>query len=136
MRAYVSAADVGDRDGAMVLLTGIRKQFARLRRVWADQAYRGQAFTDWMYRKTGVTIEIVQRADGGRRHTWAPVGSPPRVVPAFAVVPRRWVVERTYAWLGRFRQLSKDYSYLTDTAENVIYLAMSRILLHRLTRAP
>jgi transposase len=64
LRAYMSAADVGDRDGAVVLLADIREQFARLRHVFADQAYRGQAFTDWIHQKTAITIEIVQRRDG------------------------------------------------------------------------
>ncbi len=64
------------------------------------------------------------------------MGAPPRQVPVFAVVPRRWVVERTFAWLGKYRRLSKDYEYLTATAGNVIYLAMSMILLHRLARRP
>jgi hypothetical protein len=57
------------------------------------------------------------------------------VVPRFAVVPRRWVVERTFAWLGRFRRLAKDYEYLTVTSENAIYLAMSIILVRRRSRA-
>ena len=52
----------------------------------------------------------------------------------FAVIPRRWVVERTFAWLGRYRRLSKDYEYLTATSEAVIYLAMTRLLLRPLTR--
>jgi len=55
-------------------------------------------------------------------------------VSSFAVVPRRWVVERTFAWLGRYRRLSKDYEYLTATSEAVIYLARTRLLLRRLTR--
>ncbi|TCJ32229.1 transposase, partial [Parafrankia sp. BMG5.11] len=59
-----------------------------------------------------------------------------RQVPMFAVVPRRWVIERTFAWLGKYRRLSKDYEYLTATSENVIYLAMSMILIHRLAGAP
>jgi putative transposase len=56
----------------------------------------------------------------------------PPVVAAFAVVPRRWVVERTFGWLGRFRRLSKDYEFLPVTSEAVIYLAMIQILVHRL----
>ena len=55
-------------------------------------------------------------------------------MPRFAVVPRRWVVERTYAWLGRYRRLAKDYEYLPATSESTIYLAMAFTLLHRLTR--
>jgi putative transposase len=75
---------------------------------------------------------VVVRADGGRRRRWLPPGLEPPVVPRFAVVPRRWVVERTFAWLGRFRRLSKDYEYLTATSEAVIYLAVIQLLTHRL----
>jgi putative transposase len=75
---------------------------------------------------------VVARADGGRRRRWLPPGVEPPVVPRFAVVPRRWVVERTFAWLGRFRRLSKDYEYLTATSEAVIYLAVIQLLTRRL----
>jgi putative transposase len=57
------------------------------------------------------------------------------VVPAFAVVPRRWVVERTFGWLGRFRRLSKDYEFLPATSEAVLYLAMIQILTRRLANS-
>jgi putative transposase len=77
-------------------------------------------------------VEIVQCGDGGRRRRWLPPGVEPPVVPGFAVVPRRWVVERTFAWLGRFRRLSKDYEFLPATSEAVIYLAMIQILTRRL----
>jgi putative transposase len=81
---------------------------------------------------------VVARADGGRRARWLPPGAEPVAVPAFAVVPRRWVVERTFAWLGRFRRLSRDYEFLPATSEAVIYLAMSQVLVRRLapTRQP
>ncbi|WP_328631333.1 transposase [Streptomyces sp. NBC_00356] len=58
-----------------------------------------------------------------------------RIVPMFAVVPRRWVVERCFAWLGRYRRLSKDYEYLATSQENAIYLATIMLLLHRAARA-
>jgi putative transposase len=77
-------------------------------------------------------VEIVQCGDGGRRRRWLPPGVESPVVPGFAVVPRRWVVERTFAWLGRFRRLSKDYEFLPATSEAVIYLAMIQILTRRL----
>ncbi len=129
----MTAADVGDRDGAAVLLDGIREEFPRLSYGWADQGYRGP-FLDWARQVAGVALQVVVRRDGGMRRSWAPAGAPPRVVPRFAVVPRRWVVERTFAWLGRYRRLSKDYEYLPVTSENAIYLAMSVILLRRMTR--
>ena len=75
---------------------------------------------------------MVARADGGRRRRWLPPGAEPPAVPAFAVVPRRWVVERTFAWLGRYRRLSKDYEFLPATSEAVIQLAMIQLLVRRL----
>ncbi|MEX5637295.1 IS5 family transposase [Parafrankia sp. FMc2] len=134
--ACVSPASVDDRLAAMVVLSQARDAFVRLRHVWADQGYRGRDFCNWAEDAVDVDVQIVSRRDGGFRHTWASVGAPPRQVPQFAVVPRRWVVERTFAWLGKYRRLSKDYEYLTATSENSIYLAMAMILLRRLTRAP
>ncbi|WP_202919545.1 IS5 family transposase [Saccharothrix deserti] len=131
--ACVSPANVDDREGAKVVLGTLGEELRRLRHVWADAGYRG-GFLDWARQTVGVTVQVVTRRDGGR--TWAPVGAPPPPVPRFAVVPRRWVVERTFAWLGKYRRLSKDYEYRIDTSENTIYLAMIMILLHRLGNAP
>jgi putative transposase len=129
----VTAAAVGDRDGAAQLLRSLdRRRFPRLRHGWIDGGYRG-SFLDWAAKRRGINFQVVSRHDGGRRR-WLPPGATPPIVSPFAVVPRRWVVERTFAWLGRFRRLSKDYEYLTATSEAVIYLAMTRLLLRRLTR--
>jgi putative transposase len=129
----VTAADVGDRDGAAQLLRSLdRRRFPRLRHVWVDGGYRG-SFLDGAAKRHGINFQVVSRHDGGRRR-WLPPGATPPIVSPFAVIPRRWVVERTFAWLGRFRRLSKDYEYLTATSEAVIYLAMTRLLLRRLTR--
>lgn len=132
--ALVSAADVDDREAAAVLLqrarTASTRPSTRLRHVFADQGYRGW-FVTWAAETAEMTVEIVQRRDGGRRHTWAREDAPARQVPRFAVAPRRWVVERTFAWIGRYRRLSKDYEYLSTTSENLIYLAMALTLLRR-----
>jgi transposase len=98
-----------------------------------DQGYRGE-FLAQVKQRFGVTLEVAARRDGGRRGRWLPPGEDPPTVPAFAVVPRRWVVERTFGWLGRFRRLSKDYEFLPATSEALIYLAMSQLLLRRLAR--
>jgi putative transposase len=133
-KVHVTAADTGGRQGAAVLLRRLdRRRFPRLRHGWADGGYRGP-FLDWARGQRGIAFHVVQRSDGGRRRRWLPPDATPPIVPPFAVVPRRWVVERTFAWLGRFRRLSKDYEYLTATSEAVIYLAMTRLLLRRLTR--
>ena len=133
-KVHVTAADTGDRQGAAALLGRLdRRRFPRLRHGWADGGYRGP-FLDWARQRHRIDFQVVTRADGGRRRRWLPPDATPPIVPPFAVVPRRWVVERTFAWLGRFRRLSKDYEYLTATSEAVIYLAMTRLLLRRLTR--
>jgi transposase len=131
-KVHVTPADTSDRDGAIGLLRRLdRRRFPRLRHGWVDQGYRGP-FLDHVKQTFGITLEVVQRADGGRRRRWLPPGVEPLVVPVFAVVRRRWVVERTFGWLGRFRRLSKDYEFLPATSEAVIYLAMIQILTRRL----
>ncbi|MWK37161.1 transposase [Actinomadura sp. J1-007] len=92
---------------------------------------------EWVRDNLDVRIEVVTRRDGGKRGTWVKASAPPPPpVPGFMLVQRRWMIERTFAWLGKYRRLSKDYEYLAATSENVIYLAMSMILLHRITGAP
>jgi putative transposase len=103
----------------------------RLRHIWADMAYRGQRLRAWVEDECGWTLEIVERP---RRWGWYPVDVEPPPVPAFPVLPRRWVVERTIAWIGRYRRLSKDYEYLLESSETMLYLAMSRLMLRRLAR--
>lgn len=127
----VSPASVGDRDGAAVLFARAGDAFPRLGHVWADQGYRGADFHAWAREATGIPVEVVQRRDGGFRSTWAKAGTPPPAVPLFAVVPRRWVVERTFAWLGRCRRLSKDYECLRMCSENAIYLTMAMLLVEQ-----
>jgi putative transposase len=131
-KVQVTAADVGDRDGAMALLRRLdRRHLPRLRHGWADGGYRG-AFLAWALARSKIMFEVVARADGGWRRRWLPPGVEPPGVPRFAVVPRRWVVERTFAWLGRSRRLSKDYEYLPATSEAVIHLAVIQLLVRRL----
>jgi putative transposase len=132
LAVHVTAADVGDRDGAAQLLARLdRRRLPRLRQGWADGGYRG-TFLAWARRRHRISFEIAARGDGGRRRRWVGPGEQPPVVPVFAVVPRRWVVERTFAWLGRYRRLSKDYEYLPATSEAVIHLAMIQLLVRRL----
>ena len=131
----MTPADISDRDGATGLLRRLDwRCFPRLRYGWVDQAYRGQ-FLAQVQQAFGVRLQVVVRADGGRRARWLPPGVEPPPVPAFQVVPRRWVVERSFAWLGRSRRLARDYEFLPATAEAVIYLAASHLLLRRLAGA-
>jgi len=97
----VHAGSVQDREGAKWVLEKLKGKFPRLSRIWADGGYSGQ-LVDWVEKFSGWVLEIVKRPDSQK---------------GFVVLPRRWVVERTFAWLGTYRRLSKDYERLTDTSE-------------------
>ena len=119
----VHAANVQDRDGAKMVLDLIRQTHQRVRLIWADGGYAGKLI-EWVssLRVTNkVRLEIVKRSDA---------------VKGFYVLPRRWVVERTFGWLGRHRRLSKDYEYLLATSETVILVAMIKLMLGRLAAKP
>jgi putative transposase len=113
------------------LLAAVYGICTRLQHIWADMAYRGQRLRTWVEEECGWTLEVVERP---RRWGWYPIDVEPPPVPAFTVLPRRWVVERTIAWVGRYRRLSKEYEYLPESSETMIYLAMSRLMLRRLAR--
>lgn len=107
----VHPANIQDRDGAKLLLGSIATSFRRLRLICADGGYAGKlcAWVQELRRRGRVCLEIVKRSDD---------------VKGFRVLPHRWVVERTFGWLGRHRRLSKDYEFLTTSSEAVIYIAM------------
>jgi putative transposase len=116
----VSAASVQDRDGGCLLLAELQTRFRRLRVIWADGAYAGE-LVPWIrgLRQWGrLRLEIVRKAKGQK---------------GFQVVPWRWIVERTFAWLGRSRRLKCDYERLTETTEAIIHITTIRLMLRRLT---
>lgn len=116
LKVMVTSASVQDRDGAKIMLEKNLKYFHKLKLTWADSAYAGK-LVDFFQEKYGHKIEIIKRTDNMK---------------GFVLLPRRWVVERTFSWLNNYRRLSKDYERLTITSENLIYLAMIRIMLRRL----
>jgi transposase len=135
LKAVVHPADIQDRAGALLVLGALGDGFPRLRHIWADAGYRG-AIRAWALETLGIEIEIVQHAWSGVGWVWVPPGGQPPVRPAgFQVVPRRWVVERTFGWIGRWRRLSKDYEGLPTTSEALVYGTMARLMLRRLARA-
>jgi len=117
LAVVVHAADIQDRDGAKLVLRKIRKLYPRLKLIWADGGYAGKLI-EWTKSLGGWVLEIVKRSDDF-------VG--------FAVLPRRWVVERTFGWIGRYRRMSKDYETLPDSSETMIYLTMINLMVHRLS---
>jgi putative transposase len=117
--AVVHAASTQDPTGARFVLTELAHRFTRLVRIWADGRYGGELI-EWVWQLRSyrrIHLEIVKRQAEHR---------------GFVVLPKRWIVERTFGWLGRFRRLSKDYERLTDTSETMIYVAMTRLMLRRL----
>jgi putative transposase len=144
LRARVHEAGIADRDGIVLLLgqerPPVRAQFPRLRHLWLDAGYNGAGKgRDWVEQTLGWTAQIVQHPPK-RRWVWAPKDAvidwakvlPP---PGFRVLPRRWVAERTFAWLGQNRRLSKEYERRCETSEAFILVAMSRLMVRRLARA-
>ena len=130
LSARVHAASLHDRDGAQGLLTDeLKKELPQLELVWADGAYTTE-FRRWAEEERGWRVEVPYHRN---RQLWRyGLEEKPR---GFRVLPRRWVVERTFAWLGQARRLAKDYERLPETAVAMIYWAMSRIMLRRLARA-
>jgi transposase len=132
IRAVVHPADIADRDGAKLLLAPLQTHLPRLQHIWADSAYSGQVRA-WIESTLGCTLEIVKHWWTGIRWVWVGPGQEPPIIPrGFHVLPRRWVVERTFAWLIMYRRLAKDYEELPATSEALIYLAMSRLMVKRL----
>ena len=114
----VHPADVQDRDGAYLLLRRSRRLFPFVERIFADGAYQGPVMAT-LVAKTGTwKIEIVKRTELHR----------------FVVLPKRWVVERTFAWISRNRRLARDFERYARTVAAFVRLAMIRIMLRRLTR--
>lgn len=118
MIVIVHTANIQDRDGAKLVLEQVKDSFPRLKLIWADAGYSGQ-LVDWVNSVCGWILQIVKRSDDGK---------------GFQVPPRRWVVENTFGWLGRYRRLSKDYEGLTESSQAFIYAAMIHIMIKRLGR--
>ncbi len=115
----VTPADVQDRAGAHLLLAGLGPLVPRLKKIWADGAYSGKELAGWCKEQGGWELEIVERD---------------RRVSGFEVLPKRWIVERTFGWLRRDRRLGKDYERKVQTSETLIEVAMIRLILRRLAR--
>lgn len=114
---HITSADVRDEYGGMFLLHKVAADYPRLEVIWVDGAYEG-LFAAYAWQLHGIRVEMTVQ----------------QKLRQYAITSKRWVVERTFAWLGRYRRLSKDYEYLCQTSENWIYLAMSHLLLKRLAR--
>jgi putative transposase len=144
LRAVVHTAALQDRAAVPLLLADAPRRFPRLGHLWVDQGYTGSG-REWIECELGWTVEVVQHP--AKAHgQWVPLGTgpdprpfawrrlPPQRTGFRGVLPRRWVVERTFSWIGNSRRLSKDYERLCATGEALVYVAMSRIMIRRLAK--
>jgi putative transposase len=146
LNARVHSAKVPDQDGIRLVLEPIHDRLPRLAHLWVDAGYRGRG-KEWVEKALGLSVEVVQRtpklipektariwaeewSKEGRQIDWQ------KLLPrqGFEIMPRRWVVERTFAWLSHNRRMSKDYERLCDTSESFVYAAMTRLMVRRLVR--
>ena len=119
MAIIVTAASVSDPAGARLLFARLGGACKKLRLIWVDGTYRGQ-LVEWVAQHMRFVLRPVLRPEGCK---------------GFVLLPRRWVVERTLAWLNQSRRLSKDYERLPKSSEAMIYLSMTRLMLRRLAAA-
>ena len=118
LRVWVHPADLSDREAASWWLRLVQQAVPSLQHLWADSAYSGELVA-WARERLGLTIEVVRKLADQQ---------------GFVVLPKRWIVERTLAWLSRHRRLAKDYEYWPECSEAWLYLASIRRLLRRLAR--
>ena len=147
LTAKVHTAELQDRAAVPLVLAGAKQQFPRVEHLWVDQGYTGSG-KQWIEEHLGWSVEVVRHPPTPRGE-WVPHGDlsdwrtiwfawerPPSAPNVFrGILPRRWVVERTFSWLGQSRRLSKEYERLCETSEAVIYATMSRLMLRRLARS-
>jgi putative transposase len=120
LEVIVHAAGIQDYHGAKPLLQKLVETVTSLKKIWADGIYKNGGLVDWVRETLDIVLEIVER--------------PPDQV-GFQVLPRRRVVERTFAWLGRYRRLSKDYEKCTKSSEGVVYVASIHTMMRRIAAA-
>jgi len=119
LRVVVHSAGIQDRDGAARVFDKIRQRFNWLELVWADGGYNARQVNEAVAREPSLRIEIIKRSDDMK---------------GFVVLPRRWVVERTFSWFGRNRRLAKDYENLAATLTTFVTLAAIQLGIRRLAR--
>jgi putative transposase len=116
IKVVVHSADLQDRQGAILAIEAAKEKLRSIKIMWADGGYAGQLI-EWAKNGFNFILEIVKRSDDEE---------------GFRVLPMRWIVERTFGWLGRNRRLSKDYERLPSTSEALVYIGMIRLMLRRL----
>lgn len=130
----ITAGNISDKQGLCQLLERKAETFKGVKKVWADHSYQAESLKK-IALECGIELEIVKRPPGRYRiynENWQAKWIP--IEREFSILPRRWVVERTFAWLGRYRRMSKDYEYLTSTSRAVTFICSFRTMLKRLCK--
>lgn len=129
----MGAANENDRDALIIVLDKIKGLFSTLKKIWADMGYQGSRLKQICQENYQIDFEIVKRPSC---RFWVHKDKIEEflktVDTGFKVLPKRWIVERTFAWISRNRRTSKEYKYLTLTSEAWIYLSMIRLMLRRI----
>ena len=148
VKAKVHSAKIADQDGLKLLLKSAEGEIGRLSHLWLDSGYRGSG-AEWAEKELGLSVEVVHHSPKpdpekmlrAWAKEWFDTGKNidlkklfPRLR-GFEVLPRRWVVERSFAWISHNRRMSKDYEALCSTGEALIYAATTRLMVRRLARA-
>ena len=113
------AANIFDGHAARQVLTALFSSVDSVKKIWADGGYKGEEFIQWVKKQFDCVLEVVEKKKTGE---------------GFQVLPRRWVVERTFAWLGRSRRLSKDYERKPTSSTGHVYMASIRLMLRRICK--
>lgn len=129
----VHSAGIVDRNSAELVFEEAKDKYPRLKKIFLDAGYQGQVWHQEMLEKYGWLMEVVEKR---KPFNWFTTAQDVGLVPKnnFRVLKWRWIVERTFAWLSRWRRMSKDYEYLTSTSTNLIYAIMLRVMVSRLSR--
>lgn len=128
LRVAVHAANLADSEGGRLVLDQVTEHYPELAHLWVDAGYN-DGFVAWAQVHHGLSVERVRKEPAWTR---VPPGEAPAPRSPFPILPRRWVVERTFAWLGRYRRMSRDYEALPQTQEALVHLCMIRLMLRRL----
>lgn len=133
LKIKVHSAYITDREGAELLVNSdLIKDNKNLKLIYADLGYNSRKIREHI-ESLELKLELVKRPSRRIIKIWGD-GEEPEPIPYFIILPKRWVVERTFAWIGRYRRMSKDYEFLTETSESMFYLAMIRNTIRRLSK--
>ncbi|MGC8683868.1 MAG: transposase [Athalassotoga sp.] len=133
LEVLVHPGNISDRIGGALLLNKFKEsgEYPNIKIIWVDRGYKWFKLIEYAKNKWNIEISVVERPQI-RRIWWPKDEEPPEIDKSFKVLPRRWVVERSFAWMDKYRRLSKDYEYLTLSSEAMIMISVINLMIKRL----